>query len=178
MTPTRVLVISLLLGACHAAGPYGYSRTYSPLDAEEEAAEGARELDPVMVERTPEDWRDVTISVFGVVKARKEAPGGNAAITLGMRTLAERNLCDDADEDTCRVTVGEREHAVVHVIVKLSGEDDIGRYSVAPGSLLRVLGRLTDEVGPDGAKVITAKYHRHWPRGEYVTSSDASHMRR
>lgn len=168
----------LLLAACRSAGPYGYSQTYSPLDAEEEAAESARELDPVMIQRAPEEWKAAKISVFGVVKARKDAPGGAAYLTLSLRTLAERNLCDTANEDTCRVTIGEREHAIVHATVKLTGADDIGKNSVAPGSLVRVIGRLADDVGADGAPVLSAFYIRHWPRGEYVTMSDASHMRR
>ena len=167
-----------LLVACHSAGPYGYSKTYSALDAEEEAAESARELDPVMLERAREDWRKTSISLFGVVKARREAPNGNAYLTLSMRTLAERNLCDSPDEDSCRVTVGDHEHAVVHAIAKLSAEDDIGRRSVAPGSLVRVIGRLADDVGDDGAPVLSASYIRHWPRAEYVTLADSDHMRR
>jgi len=169
---------SLAIAGCHSAGPYGYSRVYSPLDAEEDAAEASRELDPVMVQRAPEEWKRQKISLFGVVKGRKEAPGGGAFLTLSMRTLAQRNLCDAPDEDTCRVTVGEREHVIVHVVAKLSGEDDIGKRSVAPGSLVRVIGQLADDVGPDGAPVLSASYLRHWPRAEYVTMSDSEHMRR
>lgn len=168
----------LLVAACYSPGRYGYSRVYAPLDAEEDIAESARELDPVMVQRAPDEWRQATISVFGVVKARKEAPGGGAYLTLSMRTLAPRNLCDAAEEDTCRVTVSEREHAVVHAVARLTGEDDIGKHRVAPGSLVRVIGRLADDVGPDGAPVLSASFVRHWPRGEYVTTADSEHMRR
>jgi hypothetical protein len=173
-----VLLVSSWVAACHSSGKYGYSQVYSPLDAEEDAAESARELDPVMSQRDAEDWKKAKVSLFGVVKARKDAPGGNAWLTLSMRTLADRNLCDSPDEDTCRVTIGEREHAVVHAIVKLTGEDDIGKDAIAPGSLVRVIGRLADDVGPDGAPVLASTYYRHWPRGEYVTMSDSSHMRR
>ena len=31
--------------------------------------------------------------------------------------------CDSRDESTCRVTISEREHAIVHAIAALKGED-------------------------------------------------------
>src|SRR5688500_17928833 len=40
--------------ACGSAGPHGYSRVYSPLDEEAEAARGAERYDPVMAHRLPE----------------------------------------------------------------------------------------------------------------------------
>jgi len=55
-------------------------------------------LDPVMAQRAPDDWKKARVNLFGVVKARKDAPGGGAYLTLGMRTLGTRNLCDEADE--------------------------------------------------------------------------------
>jgi len=173
------LILPLLLVACHSAGPYGYSRTYQPLSAEEAAANGAREYDPVMAARDKEDWKKSPTSVFGVVKTRTQAKDGSAYLTLSMRTLSERNLCDDFDEDTCRVTVSEHEHAVIHATVKLASEDDIGANSVGRGSLVRVIGKLTDEVdADDGAPVLRASYYRHWPRNFFVTTADASHMQR
>ena len=172
-------LLSLSLVGCSSAGPYGYSRDYSPLSAEEDAIEGAREYDPVMVQRDPDAWRKGKVTLFGVVRSRSEGPGGTAYLSLGMRTLAARNLCDDFEEETCRVTVGDREHAVVHVLAKLAANDNIGKESVGPGSLVRVVGKLSDSVDPnDGAPVLEAQYYRHWPRGFYVTSADASHMRR
>lgn len=175
----RWFLALIALTACHSPGPYGYSRAYSPADAEEEAVENAKELDPVMIERFPEDWKAKTVMLFGVVLGRKEASGGEAYLTLSMRRLADRNLCDAADEDTCRVTVSEREHAIVHVVARLTGADDLGNASVGPGSLVRVVGRLRDEVDKeDGAPVLAATYYRHWPRGEYVTTADSEHMRR
>ncbi len=169
----------LLVVGCHSAGPYGYSRVYSPLDEEERATTDAKELDPVMMERIRDEWKKSKVHVFGVVKSRRDAPGGGAYLTLGMRSLAPRNLCDDADEDSCRVTVSEREHAVVHAVVRLTGGDDLGSVSVRPGSLLRVVGSLGDEAdATDGGPVIRAQYYRHWPRGQFATSGDSEHMRR
>ncbi len=167
-----------LAAACHSAGPYGYSRTYSPLSAEEDAAAGTKDYDPVMIEREPSTWRGQRVSLFGIVKQRKEAPGGMAYLTLSVRTLATRNLCDQMDEDTCRVTVSDHEFAVVHAMAKLRPEDSIGKDSLATGSLVRVIGSFTDDVDKtDGMAVLQANYYRHWPRNYFVTMADRDHMR-
>ena len=172
-----VTLLLPLVSACHSAGPYGYARNYQPLSAEANAIEGAREFDPVMAERDKEDWKNGTVSLFGIVKGRTSAKSGGAYLTLSMRTLSPRNLCDDFDEDTCRVTVSEHEHATLHAIVKLSSDDEVGEHSVGKGSLVRVVGKLTDEVDPDdGASVLRVSYYRHWPRHFYVTTAMASGM--
>jgi hypothetical protein len=167
-----------LLGACSSPGLYGYSRDYEPLDEEDELLDGTRELDPVMIERAPETWTKGRVSVFGVVKERKQGPGGASDLTLSMRTLATRNLCDSKDEQTCRVTVSSREHALVHAIVALKGEDDLGKKAVMPGSLVRVIGTLAQGVdAKDGTYVVQTQYLRHWPRDEYVTDAERDSMR-
>lgn len=179
MRPTALVLplLAMLAQGCHSAGPYGFARTYQPLSAEQSAVEGAREFDPVMAERDKEDWKKGAVMLFGVVKARSSAKDGGAYLTLSMRTLSDRNLCDDFDEDTCRVTVSEHEHATLHAVVKLTSEDDVGEHSLGKGSLVRVVGKLTDEVDPDdGASVIRASYYRHWPRHFYVTTAMASGM--
>jgi hypothetical protein len=169
---------ALALAGCHSAGPYGYSRTYTPLSAEDDAAEGAKKYDPVMMEREPGAWKGQRVSVFGVVKQRGQAAGGMAYLTLSVRTLATRNLCDQMDEDTCRVTVSDHEFAVLHATVKLRPEDELGKTSVAPGSLVRVIGKLSEDVDKgDGAQILQANYYRHWPRNFYVTMADRDHMR-
>jgi hypothetical protein len=165
------------LTACSSAGPYGYSRTYSALDAEEAAAQGAREYDPVMVERDKAEWKKAKVSVFGIVNKRAQGPAGTAYVTLSVRTLEARNLCEELDEASCRVTVGEREFAVVHAQIKLAPADDIGEKSLNRGSLVRVLGKLTDEVDPeDGTPVLKAEYYRHWPRNFFVTTASRPDM--
>jgi len=170
-------LLTLILLGCHSAGPYGFARSYQPLSAEQDALQGAREFDPVMAERDKDEWKKSTISLFGIVKSRTSAKSGGAYLTLSMRTLSERNLCDDFDEDTCRVTVSEHEHATINAIVKLSSEDEVGEHSVGKGSLLRVVGKLTDEVDPDnGASVLRVSYYRHWPRHFFVTTAMASGM--
>lgn len=179
MLGRSLLLLSLGLAGCHSPGMYGHSRVYSPLDEETAAAQGAKEYDPVMAKRAPDEWKGKTITFFGVVKARHPGPAGNADLTLSVRTLEPRNLCETSDEDTCRVTVGDREHAVVHALAKLSGDDDIGPTSVGAGSLVRVVGLLSDSVdADDGAQVVSVKYLRHWPRDYYVTTADRGQMRR
>jgi hypothetical protein len=171
-----ILALALLSG-CSSAGPYGYSRTYSPLDAEDDAAEGAKEYDPVMAERDKAEWRKSKVSVFGIVTKRAEGEKGMAYVTLSVRTLEARNLCDELDEATCRVTVGEREFAVVHALLKLEPSDDLGDKSLNRGSLVRVVGKLTDEVDPeDGTPVFKAEYYRHWPRNFFVTTASRPDM--
>lgn len=173
------LTLALPVFGCHSAGPYGFARNYQPLSAEDTAAQGAREYDPVMAERDKDDWKKANISVFGVVKSRSAAKDGGAYVSLSMRTLSERNLCDDFDEETCRVTVSEHEHATLHATLKLASEDDIGQFSVGKGSLLRVIGKLTDEVDPnDGSSVLRVSYYRHWPRHFFVTTANSAQMTR
>lgn len=174
----RIVLFACALAGCSSPGQYGYSRVYSQLDAEEKAAVGAREYDPVMAKRVPDEWKKSKVMLFGVVKARKDVAGGGTDLTVGMRALAERNLCDDADESSCRVTVSNREHATVHVLARLASGDDIGKFSVQIGSLVRVVGHLSDDAAEDGNPVVRAEYYRHWPRGEYVTTADSEHMRR
>jgi hypothetical protein len=173
------LVALVGLVACRSPGPYGYSRTYAPLEREQQAAANAREYDAGLAQRSPDEWRGKPVSLFGVVKSRSAGPGGTADLALSLRRLEDRNACASDDEDSCRVTVGDREHGIVHVLAKLDSADDIGQVSVGPGSLLRVVGVIGDEVSPsDGAPVIRASYYRHWPRNYYVTAADRTHLRR
>jgi hypothetical protein len=174
----RLSLLALsLLTACSSAGPYGFSRTYSPLSAEAEAAEGARDYDPVMAERDKAEWKKAKVSVFGIVTKRVAGPAGMTNVTLSVRTLEVRNLCDQLDDETCRVTVGEHEFAIVHANLKLTPSDDLGALSVNRGSLVRVIGKLTDEVdAEDGTPVFKAEYYRHWPRNYFVTTASRPDM--
>jgi hypothetical protein len=171
------LIALSLLSGCSSAGPYGYSRTYSPLSAEDDAADGAREYDPVMAERDKATWKKSKVSLYGVVIKRAEGQAGMAYVALSVRTLEVRNLCEQLDEQTCRVTVGEHEFAIVHALLKLSPSDDIGEKSLNRGSLVRVIGKLTDDVdAEDGTPVFRAEYYRHWPRNFFVTTASRPDM--
>lgn len=175
----RLSAALVLFCACRSPGPYGYAVTYVPTSEEKAAVEGSREYDPVMVGREPEAWRKGTTSLFGVVTGRVPGPGGAASLTLSVRRLEPRNLCSNAnDEDTCRVTVSDRDFGIVHALVKLRPEDELGEKSVGIGSLVRVVGTLGEDVDPaDGAPILRATFYRHWPRNVYVTKSKSDLMK-
>jgi hypothetical protein len=177
-TMRKLFGLLVLASACGGAGPYGHSPQYVPLADEEKATAGATEYDPVMYGRQQEEWRKKNVSAFAVITNRGTGQGA-AYLTASVRRLEPRNLCDNAnDSDSCRVTVSDAEFGVVHLIVSLTGEDDVGEHSVGVGSLLRVVGTIGEDVDPnDAAPVIRVKYYRHWPRGYYVTKSAASIMR-
>lgn len=177
----RAFSLAMLLGlvACHSAGPYGHAPSYAPADHEEDATKGAREYDPVMFQREPEAWRQSKTVLFGVVTGRAPGPGGAAYLTLSVRRLEPRNLCGNAnDEDTCRVTVSDRDFGVVHVLSPLRPEDDMGETSVGAGSLVRVAGQFGEDVDPqDGAPILRGTFYRHWPRHFFVTKANSTTMR-
>lgn len=164
---------------CRSAGPYSYAPKYVATSEEETAATGAREYDPVMYQREPDTWRKSTTMLFGVVSSRAPGPGGQAYLTLSVRRLEPRNLCTNAnDEDTCRVTVTDRDFGKIHALVKLRPEDDVGEKSVGVGSLVRVVGQLGEDVDPnDGSPIIRGSFYRHWPRYYYVTSARSDLMK-
>jgi hypothetical protein len=177
---SRLLVFGVLgLAACHSAGPYGHAPNYVPAGGEEEAAQGAREYDPVMFQREPDKWRGSKTTLFGVVTARAPGPGGQAYLTLSVRRLEPRNVCSNAnDDDTCLVTVSDRDFGVVHALTKLRAEDDIGEKSVGTGSLVRVVGQFGEDVDSgDGAPVLRSAFYRHWPRHYFATKAASETMR-
>lgn len=173
------LALALSASACHSAGTYGHSKVYAPTSDERAAIAGAVEYDPVEAQRFPDKWKSQSVWLFGVVTNRGTGPGGKSYLELSLRSLEPRNLCSTAAEETCRVTVGDREHGKLKVLVDLAGDDDVGEHRVGGRSLLRVVGRLTGEVDPvDGTPMLAASFVRHWPRDFYVTSRAASVMLR
>jgi hypothetical protein len=173
------LSLFLLLAACGGGGLYGHAVNYAPLGDEEKAVKSAKEYDPVMFPRQPEQWHGRPVSLFAVVTNRGSGGGGTANVTLSVRRLEPRNLCDsNADEDTCRVTVSDADFGIVHALVVLHGDDDVGEHSVGGGSLLRLVGTFGEDVDPnDGAPIMRVTYYRHWPRYFYVTKAAAQQMR-
>ncbi len=178
MHAARWLLAALLLG-CHSPGPYGHSPVYTPLADEEAAAQGARDYDPVMYARQTEDWRKHDVTLFGVVEDRAAGPGGAAELKLSVRRLDTRNLCaNNRDDDSCRVTVSDKDFGLVYALVQLRGEDDVGPKSVSIKSLVRLVGRFGEDVNvSDGAPILHATYYRHWPAFTYVTRASARDMR-
>jgi hypothetical protein len=174
-----LLPFALFLTACASAGPYGFSAVYTPLEAEEAAADKSVEYDPIMASRIPHEWQGKDLSLFGVVLARDEGRDGFTDLTLSMRRLAPRNLCETGDDDSCRVTVSDREMARVHALVKVAASDDVGQTRLQPRSLVRIVGRLEDQPDKgDGSPVFLVGYYRHWPPDFYVTEQARSYMKR
>jgi hypothetical protein len=171
------VTLALLTGC--GAGPYGHSPRYVELSEETAAGAGAREYDPVMVERQPEEWRKGAVTLFGVVESRTPGAGGQAMLKLGVRRLEPRNLCENEhDDDSCRVTVSDKDFGVVYALVTLRGGDDVGPKAVGQRSLVRIVGTLGQDVSPsDGAPVLHASYYRHWPMYFYVTRASATNMK-
>lgn len=175
----RLGLLLFILPACGAAGPYGYSRTYAPLDGEEDAASDVADYDPVMVNRKPRAWIGKRVSVFGVVQESATNPDGSQDLLLGIRTLQHRNLCESDDESTCRVTVSEGEFGHVHARVTLRPENKQGADRLTPGALIRVIGTIDAKPHTQtGNTVITASYYRVWPLRQFVTTAARSYMLR
>ena len=176
---TVVVAALSALTACQGAGPYGHSVAYAPTNDEAKAVAGAREYDPVMFQRLPDEWRGKPVTLFGVVTRRDAGPGGGAALALSVRRLEPRNLCDNMnDADSCRVTVSDTDFGVLHVIVPLRAEDDTGERSASAGSLFRVVGTLGEDVDTNGGTpILRATFYRHWPRNFYVTKAASKSMR-
>jgi hypothetical protein len=174
-----LLLALLALTACHSAGLYGHSVNYEALGAEETPVAGSREYDPVMFQRQPEEWHKKPTSLFGIVTNRGMGPGGGAYLAVSVRRLETRNLCANAnDEDSCRTTVSDRDFGVVHLILALRAEDDVGEHSMGIGSLVRSVGTFGQDVDPnDGSPILRVTYYRHWPRGFFVTKASADNMR-
>jgi hypothetical protein len=169
--------VTPLLVACHSPGPYGHSPHYVELDDETAAAAGARDYDPVMAERQPDEWRKSKVVLFGVVESRALGAGGQALVRLGVRRLDPRNLCEtESDDDTCKVTVSDKDFGAVWALVPVSGDDSTGPKSVGQKSLLRIVGTLGQDTTPDGVPIVHATYYRHWPVFYYVTHASAKDM--
>jgi hypothetical protein len=174
------LCLSLVsLAGCRGAGPYGHSRVYVPASGEDRVTSPAVEYDAFGFERSPDKLKGKRVWLFGVVTQRRPGPGGATNVALSLRTLQPRNLCDNDDEDSCRVTISEREMGRAHALLMLKGEDELGELSVGLGSLVRVVGHVAEEIdAADGTGVVRGDFYRHWPRGFYVTTKAAAVMHR
>lgn len=169
----------LLVLGCNSAGPYGHSKVYSPIDGERSAVAKAAEYDPNAFVRSPEKWRNRPVWLFGIVTNRGSGPGGATYAAVSIRSLQLRNLCERDDEDTCRVTVTEREYGTINLLLNLRAEDDQGELSVGPGSLVRVVGTIGQDADPvEGTPIMRVSFYRHWPRGFFVTTKAAAVLRR
>ncbi len=177
MKKALVGAVAVFAVECGGAGPYGHASHYVELDQERSAVARARAYDPAMAHRRAEDSRKTPVVLFGVVENRFAGPGGQALVKLSVRTLEPRNWCERAaDEDSCRVTVSDRDFGVVWALVSLLAEDDMGSRAIGQRSLVRIAGTLGQDVSPtDGAPVVHATWYRHWPLFHYATLAGARH---
>lgn len=172
------LALGLLLASCHGAGPYGYARTYEPLLSEQPHFDRAEERSYEEVKRAPYEFRTREIAWYGVVLELSELADGKAELTLAYRTHQQRHLCRDDFSDSCRVTVSEGSPGRFVARVSLRTSEREGKERVWAGSLLKIYGTPTGDYDEHGDPVIEGKFHRHWPRGYYVTTAQRAAMRR
>lgn len=167
---SRAFALALIAAACGGAGAYGHAPAYVPIDQEASVVAAAREYDAVAARsQGPEGWRKA-VALFGLVESRAAGPGGQALLRLSLRTLESRNVCErQGDDDSCRVTVSDRDKGAIWALVRLRGDDDVGPFAVGQRSLVRVVGAVGQDVSPaDGAPVVHASWYRHFPSTEYV----------
>jgi hypothetical protein len=131
-----------------------------------------------MMERKFHEWEGKRVSVFGVVKEVSTTDDGDDEVLLSVRTLQDRNLCESAAEDSCRVTVSEHEFTTLVARMQLKPSEQSGEHRLAAGSLLRVIGPIAKERHETGKYVLVANYYRHWPRQYFVTTADRDYMKR
>lgn len=172
------LVLSSVIAGCGGGGPYGYARSYSALGEENPYLSRTVESTYEEVRRTrPEE--QPFISWFGVVRGIEDAGGGRVRVALSLRAHQERHLCEGPNDDTCRVTVSERELGTFTALFTPRAADLVeGPTRLQIGSLLRVYGTATAETDASGGPVLETEWYRHWPPHYYVTTRAASSMRR
>ncbi len=185
---------------------YGYSRTYEPLSEEESyLADADVHLTYEEVRRAPRAHANAKLAWFGVVQEMHAVPcvkglsqrelsdcqAGKKLmeVFLSYRTHRQRHLCSDANDSSCRVTVSDRDGGKVVARMSIPAEELEGDERIWRGSLLRIYGNPEvpeNMPGPESLEVpdeeipviVNVEWFRHWPAGRYVTSGDASHMRR
>ncbi len=185
VTPSRVATRGLLpfialasfLG-CAASNQYGHAPDYVPLPEETRAAQGSVDYDPVMSLRTPEHWGAQPVRLFGVVKTGERAADGSHTFLVSVRTLAERNLCENEASDSCRVTVSDKEFDSIRVTMQVPREKLEGEEALGSGSLVRLVGKLEPDAERPNHPKMRVDYFRHWPRGFFVTTAARDRMRR
>lgn len=165
----RGAALAMLLGC--AGSPYGHAPRYVPLDREDAIVATARPYDAAAAQRGGPDPTTRRVALFGVVESRAAGPGGQALLKLSVRSLEPQNQCArSGDDDSCRVTVSEKDFGAVWAMVELRADDDVGPRAVGQRSLMRIVGTVGQDVGPsDGAPIVRALWYRHWPGQEYLS---------
>jgi hypothetical protein len=159
-----------LAAGCGGAGAYGHAPTYVAIDPEESAVAGAREYDAASARVQGAEAGRKAVVLFGVVESRQPGPSGQALLKLSARRLEPRNVCSkEGNDDTCRVTVSDRDLGTVWALVRLRGDDDVGPFAVGQRSLVRIVGTIGQDVSPtDGSPVVHASWYRSFPPTQYL----------
>ncbi|MBI5500749.1 MAG: hypothetical protein HY907_10945 [Deltaproteobacteria bacterium] len=170
----------LLLAALGCGGnPYGYARYYIPFGEEDTYAAAAIEPPYTDVVRDPGAFADETLGWFGVVREVLPQDDGSVLVRMSQRPHVERHLCSARSEDSCRVTVSERDAGPFSVRLRLRpGPDSEGENRVQWESLLKIYGRPGGDYDSTGGPLLDVDYYRHWPRGQYVDTTASPVMRR
>lgn len=175
--PVAAAIACSFFAGCAASNQYGHSPDYVPLPEEPKATQGTVDYDPVMSLRTPDQWGTQPVRLFGVVKTVAPGRDGTHTFVVGVRTLAERNLCENDASDSCRVTVSDREFDTIRVTMKVPQEQLEGDESIGSGSLVRLVGKLEPDPERPSHPQMRVTWHRHWPRGYFVTMAARERMR-
>ena len=175
---SRWSLLAVFCLACGGGGLYGYAREYAPLSAEEDHLEAATDISYEEVRRDPVDFQSTKLGWFGVVTDLDVGDDGQGTISMTYRTLAARNLCRDETSGSCRVTVSERAGGPFSAQVTLRPEERAGEDRLWRGSLVKIYGSPNGEFDEEGGPIVVADWHRHWPRGAYVTTGARGSMRR
>ncbi len=193
MRPTAmtltVLVATCIGAAGCGAGPYGFSRYYEPLKAEEAYHEQSNVFTYSAVTARPQDYVGRLIGWFGVVEKVEAAPDGRHLVRLTFHAHKERHLCETEVSSSCRVTVNFKSTGTFSIWLALRGPDLIPSLDkVQPGTLMRVFGKVrcvkaadgTDRCERDeqGGVLLDGVYYRQWPARFYRTTRAAGDMRR
>jgi hypothetical protein len=173
-----VVALSACLSSGCGAGLYGFSRTYEPLISERSHLEKAQELPLEDVRKAPYDFKNVEVAWFGVVQSIHDLPDKRTELYLAGRIHQARHLCKDEYQDSCRMTVSESSPGNFVARLKLNEDERSGKERVWVGSLLKIYGVPTGDYDEQGDPVLETTYHRHWPRGYYVTTAQRAAMTR
>jgi hypothetical protein len=174
----EALALSALCVSACGGNQYGFSRTYEPLISERAHLEKAQELPLEDVRKAPYDFKNVEVAWFGVVQSIHELEGGRTELNLAGRVHQARHLCKDEYADSCRMTVSESSPGNFVARLKLNADERTGKERVWVGSLLKIYGTPTGDYDERGDVIVDTSYHRHWPRGYYVTTAQRGAMTR
>lgn len=174
------------VSAC-GAGPYGFSRYYTPSEEEETFDQTSREFTYGAVTARPKDYQEQLIGWFGIVESVKPADNGRQLVRLAYHKHKERHLCEGETESTCRVTVNHKSTGGFTAVVSLRPEDQVASLEkVQPGTLMRVFGKVRCQKDANGdpqcaydeagGVILDCVYYRQWPARYYRTTKTMGKM--